>query len=138
MRWCDQSSIVSIMNDVTSSGISGFMSQYSSMSCLECIGTTHASVREIQEGKKELQAVPHPKRRQTSNLKIQCLHAFISDRYTRATNGFYSALFSRDHADNCHTKVYPPSYNTPHFPTTRTQAVSDLVMTSKGLRLSRH
>ena len=28
-------------------------------------------------------------------------------------------------ATNCHTKVYFSSYNTPHFTTTRTQAISD-------------
>ena len=45
-----QSGIASVMNDVISSGIFGFMSQHSSTFCLECIDTPHASVGEIQEG----------------------------------------------------------------------------------------
>ena len=32
-----------------------------------------------------------------------------------------------------HTKVHFSGYNTPHFTTTRTQAISDPVITSKGL-----
>ena len=36
-------------------------------------------------------------------------------------------------ATNCHTEVYFSSYNTLLFTTTRTQAISDPVITSKGL-----
>ena len=53
--------------------------------------------------------------------------------YIHASGDFYSALFSWDHVGNCHTKVYSSSYNNPHLPTTRTQAISDLVTINKGL-----
>jgi len=60
-----------------------------------------------------------------ANIRVGCLYA---------SDGFCSALFGWDHVYNCHTKVYSSSYNAPHFTTTRTQAISDPVITSKGLR----
>ena len=46
-------------------GIIGFMSQYSSMFCLECIDITHASVGEIQEGGEKVTGRAAPEK--TSN-----------------------------------------------------------------------
>ena len=43
---------------------------------------------------------------------MQCLQVNISDRYTGATNGFYSALFSPGHVGNRDTKVCLYSCNT--------------------------
>ena len=65
----DSTSIASVMNDVISSGIFGFMSQYSSMFCLECIDITHASVGEILEGGEKVTGRAAPEK--TSNRKLE-------------------------------------------------------------------
>jgi hypothetical protein len=74
------------------------------------------------------------KRRQTGNLKMQCLQVNISDRYTCATNGFYSALFGPGHVGNRDTKVFIYSCNIPHFTMRRTQAKKPHINCRKGLR----
>ena len=64
-----QSGIASVMDDVISSGVFGFMSQYSSMSCLECIDTPHASVDEIPEGGEKVIGRAAPEK--TSDRKLE-------------------------------------------------------------------
>ena len=46
-----------------------------------------------------------------------CSSKYPSGIFFHASDGLYSALFSRDHVGNCRTKVYSSSYNTLHFPT---------------------
>ena len=104
------------------------MSQHSNMFCLECINTTHASVGEIQEGGEKVigRAAPEKTsdRKLIHYLKMQCLQVNISDRYTCATNIFYSVLFGPDHVGNRDTKAFIYSCIASHFTMRRTQAKS--------------
>ena len=77
------------------------------------------------------------KRRQTGNLKMQCLHVNISDRYTCATNGSYSVLFVLGHVSNRDTKIFISSCNIPHFTMCRTQAKKPHINCRKGLTFGR-
>jgi hypothetical protein len=65
---------------------------------------------------------------------MQCLQVNISDRYTCATNDFYSVLFGTGHVGNRDTKVFIYSCNIPHFTMRRTQAKKPHINCRKGLR----
>ena len=94
---------------------------------------TYVSFDEIQ-GEGVFWATQAEKRHKTGNLKMQCLHVNISDRYTYVTNDFYSALFVPGHVGNRGTKVLIYSCNIPQFTMRRTQAKKPHINCRKGLR----
>ena len=98
---------------------------------------TYVSVDEIQEGEKKVLGDSSKRKSQTGNLIMHCLQVNISDRYPRATNGFYSTLFGLGHVGNRDTKVFIYSCNIPHFTMCRTQAkkphINCLILTAVQL-----